>query len=184
MLKMSEVVKIYRWSFLLFLFYLLFFLRPRTPEIAKGGARARVPPPPCVRHCLQWPNIAKFSTFHEWRKSLRKTSIISVTIIARENTCVCTYCCRQTAWYPNFLRCFFRSLDEKPRIFGSEHFSTCPKFHYLDILLPLKYLTLARIRCFATFGRTGGWLVRPPPLGVSKRSVVELSGKDQQVSLA
>ena len=42
-------------------------------------------------------------------------------------------------------------------------------------------LTLARIRCFATFGRTGG--VRPPP-GVSKRSVVELSGKDQQIALA
>ena len=45
-------------------------------------------------------------------------------------------------------------------------------------------LTLARIRCFATFGRTGGGgLVRPPPLGVSKRSVVELSGKDQQIAL-
>ena len=45
-------------------------------------------------------------------------------------------------------------------------------------------LTLARIRCFATFGRTGGggWLVRPP-LGVSKRSVVELSGKDHQIAL-
>ena len=46
-------------------------------------------------------------------------------------------------------------------------------------------LTLARIRCFTTFGRTGGWgLVRPSPLGVSKRSVVELSGKDQQIALA
>ena len=45
-------------------------------------------------------------------------------------------------------------------------------------------LTLARIRCFTTFGRTGGGLVRPPPLGVSKRSVVELSGKDQQIALA
>ena len=44
-------------------------------------------------------------------------------------------------------------------------------------------LTLARIRCFATFGRTGGWLVRPP-LSVSKRSIVELSGKDQQIALA
>ena len=41
-------------------------------------------------------------------------------------------------------------------------------------------LTLARIRCFATFGRTGGC----DPLGVSKRSVVELSGKDQQIALA
>ena len=46
-------------------------------------------------------------------------------------------------------------------------------------------LTLARIHCFATiatFGRTGG--VRPPPLGVFKRSVVELSRKDQQIALA
>ena len=44
-------------------------------------------------------------------------------------------------------------------------------------------LTLARIRCFATFGRTGG-LVGATPLGVSIRSVVELSGKDQQIALA
>ena len=36
------------------------------------------------------------------------------------------------------------------------------------------------MRCFATFGRTGGC----DPLGVSKRSVVELSGKDQQIALA
>ena len=42
-------------------------------------------------------------------------------------------------------------------------------------------LTLARIRCFATFGRTGGGAT---PLDVSKRSVVELSGKDQQIALA
>ena len=35
---------------------------------------------------------------------------------------------------------FFKSLDEKTRNFGSEHFSTCPNFHYLDILLSLKYL--------------------------------------------
>ena len=41
-------------------------------------------------------------------------------------------------------------------------------------------LTLARIRCFATFGRTG-WC---DPLGVSKRSVVELSEKDQEIALA
>ena len=39
-----------------------------------------------------------------------------------------------------FLRYFLKSLDEKPRNFGSEHFSTCPNFHYLDILLSLKYL--------------------------------------------
>ena len=45
-------------------------------------------------------------------------------------------------------------------------------------------LTLARIRCFATFGRTGGGGWCDPPLGVSKRSVVELSGKDQQIALA
>ena len=45
-------------------------------------------------------------------------------------------------------------------------------------------LTLARIRCFATFGRTGGGGVGATPLGVSKRSVVELSGKDQQIALA
>ena len=46
-------------------------------------------------------------------------------------------------------------------------------------------LTLARIRCFTTFGRTGGvGGGAPPPLGVSKRSVVELSGKDQQIDLA
>ena len=45
------------------------------------------------------------------------------------------------------------------------------------------FLTLARIRCFATFGRTGGG-VGATPLGVSKRSVVELSGKDKQIALA
>ena len=45
-------------------------------------------------------------------------------------------------------------------------------------------LTLARKRCFATFaGVGGGGLVRPP-LGVSKRSVVELRGKDQKIALA
>ena len=42
-------------------------------------------------------------------------------------------------------------------------------------------LTLARIQCFATFGRTGGG--GATPLGVSKRSVVELSGKDQRIAL-
>ena len=45
-------------------------------------------------------------------------------------------------------------------------------------------LTLARIRCFATFGRTGVRVVRPPSLGVSKLSVVEPSRKDQQIALA
>ena len=47
-------------------------------------------------------------------------------------------------------------------------------------------LTLARIRCFATFGTGQGWVggATPPPLGVSKRSVVEFSGKDQQIALA
>ena len=39
-----------------------------------------------------------------------------------------------------------------------------------------------RIRCFATFGRTGGGGC--DPLGVSKRSVVELRGKDQQIAIA
>ena len=32
--------------------------------------------------------------------------------------------------------------------------------------------------------RSDGLLLRPPPPGVSKRSVVELSGKDQQIALA
>ena len=40
---------------------------------------------------------------------------------------------------------FFKSLDEKPRNFGSEHFRTCPDFHYLDILLSLKYLRHFRL---------------------------------------
>ena len=44
-------------------------------------------------------------------------------------------------------------------------------------------LTLARIRCFATFGRTGGG-GGAIPLRVSKRSIVDLSGKDQQIALA
>ena len=39
-------------------------------------------------------------------------------------------------------------------------------------------LTLVRIRCFATFARTGGGGVRPP------LAVVELCGKDQQIPLA
>ena len=48
----------------------------------------------------------------------------------------------------------------------------------------VQMLTLARKLCFATFAGVGGWgLVRPPPLGVSKRSVVELRGKDQQIAL-
>ena len=37
---------------------------------------------------------------------------------------------------------------------------------------------------FATFGRTGGGGGGATPLGVSKRSVVDLSGKDQQIALA
>ena len=45
-------------------------------------------------------------------------------------------------------------------------------------------LTLARKPCFATFaGVRGGGGVRPL-LGVSKRSVVKLRGKDQQIALA
>ena len=43
-------------------------------------------------------------------------------------------------------------------------------------------LTLARKRCFATFAGQGGG--GATPLGVSKRSVVELRGKDQQIALA
>ena len=42
--------------------------------------------------------------------------------------------------------------------------------------------SLARKPCFATFAGVGE--VRPPPLGVSKRSVLELRGKDQQIALA
>ena len=45
-----------------------------------------------------------------------------------------------------------------------------------------KILTLARKPCFATFAGVGGGV--RPPLGVSKRSVVELRGKDQQIALA
>ena len=43
-------------------------------------------------------------------------------------------------------------------------------------------LTLARKGCFATFAGVGGGGCDPP--GVSKRSVVELRGKDQQIALA
>ena len=50
--------------------------------------------------------------------------------------------------------------------------------------LTSQVLALARIRCFTTFGRKGRGWCDPPPLGVSKRSVVELSGKDQQIALA
>ena len=53
----------------------------------------------------------------------------------------------------------------------------------LIVLTCFYHLTLARIRCFATFGRTGGG-GGCDALGVSKRSVVELSGKDQQIALA
>ena len=42
-------------------------------------------------------------------------------------------------------------------------------------------LTLARKPCFATFAGVGGGATPP---GVSKRSVVELRGKDQQIALA
>ena len=44
--------------------------------------------------------------------------------------------------------------------------------------------TLARIRRFATFARTGGGGGDATPLGISKRSVVELRGKDPQFALA
>ena len=44
-------------------------------------------------------------------------------------------------------------------------------------------LTLARKWCFATFADVGGG-VGANPLGVSKRSIVELRGKDQQIALA
>ena len=44
-------------------------------------------------------------------------------------------------------------------------------------------LTLARKPCFATFAGVGGGN-GATPLGVSKRSVVKLSGKDQQIALA
>ena len=49
-----------------------------------------------------------------------------------------------------------------------------------------RILTLARIRCFATFsfGRTGGGGGGATPLAFPIRSVVELSGKDQQIALA
>ena len=49
------------------------------------------------------------------------------------------------------------------------------------ILSYLKCLTLARKRCFATFAGVG---LGCDPLGVSKRSVVELRGEDQQIALA
>ena len=40
--------------------------------------------------------------------------------------------------------------------------------------------TLARIRCFATFARTGGeGGATPPPLAFSKRSVLELRGSSK-----
>ena len=50
-------------------------------------------------------------------------------------------------------------------------------------------LTLARKPCFATFAGVGGGGftfagVGDPPLGVSKRSVVEFRGKDHQIALA
>ena len=44
--------------------------------------------------------------------------------------------------------------------------------------------TLARKRCFATFAGVGGGVGATIPLGVSKRSVVELRGKGQQIALA
>ena len=61
----------------------------------------------------------------------------------------------------------------------------CPPLPGRVILrpFPVRVLTLARKPCFATFAGVGGGLVRPP-LGVSKRSVVELRGKDQQIALA
>ena len=47
-----------------------------------------------------------------------------------------------------------------------------------------RLLTLARKPRFATFASVGGEGWCDPPLGVSKRSVVDLSGKDQQIALA
>ena len=43
--------------------------------------------------------------------------------------------------------------------------------------------TQPTLQCFATFAGVVGWC-DPPPLGVSKRSVVELRRKDQQIALA
>ena len=49
-------------------------------------------------------------------------------------------------------------------------------------------LTLARVRCFATFGRTGlvdlGWCDPPPPLAFSNEASYSLAEKDQQIALA
>ena len=46
-------------------------------------------------------------------------------------------------------------------------------------------LTLARKPCFATLAGVGGGVgATPPPFGVSKRSVVELRGNNQQIALA
>ena len=39
-----------------------------------------------------------------------------------------------------FCDIFVHPLTKNHHTFGSEHFSTCPNFYYLDILLSLKYL--------------------------------------------
>ena len=40
---------------------------------------------------------------------------------------------------PSFFAIFFKRLDKNQRNFRSEHFRSCPNFHYLDILLSHKY---------------------------------------------
>ena len=54
---------------------------------------------------------------------------------------------------------------------------------YISFLHFSNIFTLARTRCFATFARTGGG-GGATSLGVSKRSVVELRGKNQQIALS
>ena len=75
------------------------------------------------------------------------------------------------AFSPTFVYCWFD--DSNPEVFS------------LFFITAAGRLTLARMRCFATFARTGAKhrLVRPPPWRF-QRSVVELRGKDQQIALA
>ena len=66
---------------------------------------------------------------------------------------------------------FFKSLDGKPGNFGSEHFSTCPNFYYLDILLSLKYLRhFPLTRNVNPRPTGGGGAISSPPLSFSSDS--------------
>ena len=74
--------------FFIIILFFYFFLRPRAPEIAKGGARARVPPPlVCATDCNRIENgderVVRYGVMLERKLHIRKPKkgCFAVTIL-------------------------------------------------------------------------------------------------------